>query len=251
MIPDNPGVIDVVIHGIPLHRSLIFRFLIIGAVYNVRDCGFIVHKIRSIFPTGLLKLYYTFIKIHDMRSLVLALMSTLPFSLFAQGVFTNQTNTALQEVIGDYPNQFKNIQGDLLSAEAQTTDYYSKVSLPGAVSAVITRYSSSGDNMICSWKCLLSQSEDFDVIAPKYKELYNQLKNSIIKIDGQKPFILNGIYEMPTERKKFTTSEFYLLPSIGTMGKLKIELTLEYYVTEWKMAILVYDQKAEGSLVME
>lgn len=187
-----------------------------------------------------------------MKSLALAVMLYLPSLTFAQGVFTNQASAALQKVIGDYPNHFKNIQGDPVNTEAQSTDYASKVLMPGALSAVVTRYSSTGDKSnIFSWKCVLSQSEDFGTIAGKYRELYNQLKNSIIKVEGQKPFILNGVYEAPTEEKKFTTTDFYLLPSTGNMKKLKVELTLEYYVTEWEMAILVYDQKEEEAFVKE
>jgi uncharacterized protein involved in tolerance to divalent cations len=186
-----------------------------------------------------------------MKSLTLAFMIALPVYISGQGVFTNQTSTALQQVIGDYPNHFRNIQGDLLSSEPQSTDYTSKVLIPGALNAVVTRYNTAVDKDIYSWKCLLTESEDFDVISKKYKELYNQIKNSIIKIDGQKPFILNGTYETPTEDKKFATSEFYLLPSTGAMRKLKVELTLEYYVTEWKMALAVYDQKEEDAFVRE
>ena len=187
-----------------------------------------------------------------MKNLTLALMLSLPMLAFSQGVFNNQASAALQKVIGDYPNHFKNIQGDVVNKEAQSTDYTSNVLLPGALSAVVTRYSSTNDkNNIYTWKCVVTESEDFAVISKKYKELYNQLRNSIIKIDGQKPFILNGTYETPTEEKKFTTTDFYLLPSTGSMKKLKVELTLEYYVTEWKMAVLVYDQKEEDSFVME
>jgi uncharacterized protein involved in tolerance to divalent cations len=187
-----------------------------------------------------------------MKSLALALMLTLPSLVHAQGVFNNQASAALQKVIGDYPNHFKNIQGDVVNTEAQSTDYSSKVLFPGAMSAVVTRYSTTNEkNNLYTWKCVISQSEDFEVISKKYKELYNQLKNSIIKIDGQKPFILNGSYEIPTADKKFTTTDFYLLPSTGDMKKLKVELSLEYYVTEWKMSIVVYDQKEEDSFVME
>ncbi|MBA4167914.1 MAG: hypothetical protein H0X41_10295 [Chitinophagaceae bacterium] len=187
-----------------------------------------------------------------MKSLALALILVLPTLIFAQGVFNNQTNVALQKVIGDYPNHFKNIQGDVVNTETQSTDYISKVMIPGALSAVVTRYSSTNEkNNIYTWKCVVTQSEDFDAISKKYKELYNQLKNSIIKIDGQKPFILNGTYEVPDEEKKFTITDFYLLPSTGNMKKLKVELSLEYYVTEWKMAVIVYDQKEEDSFVME
>lgn len=199
----------------------------------------------------LLKGFSIFIEIPYMKSLALTLILAMPAIAPAQGVFSNQTSATLQKVICDYPNHFKNIQGDLVSSEAQSADYNSKVSIPGALSAVVTRYSSSDAKSVYSWKCVIKESEDFESISSLYHQLYNQLKNSIIKIEGQKPFILNGSYEAPTEEKKFTTSDFYLLPATGDMKKLKVELTLEFYVTEWKMAIQVYDQGEEDAFVKE
>ena len=86
-------------------------------------------------------------------------------------------------------------------------------------------------------------SEDFSAVSVKYQELHTQIKNSIIKVEGEKPFILNGNYGAPASEKKFVTSDFYLLPSSGEMKNLKIELTMEYYVTEWKLALLVYENE--------
>ncbi len=187
-----------------------------------------------------------------MRNLTLILTLFIPTVMFGQGVFNNTASTALQQVIGDYPNHFKNIQGEIVSKEAQSTDYSSTVALPGSISAVVTKYSSTNEkNNLYTWKCLISQSEDFEMMAKKYKELYGQLRNAIIKIEGRPPFILNGNYEVPSEDKKFAITDFYLLPSSGNMKKLKIELSLEFYVTEWKMALTVYDQKEEGAFVKE
>lgn len=179
-------------------------------------------------------------------------MLVLPSVVFAQGVFSNQASATLQQVIGDYHNHFRNIQGDLVSKEAQSADYASKVVLPGALNAVVTRYNSTNEkNNAITWKCLVTQSDDFAAVARKYRELYEQLKNAIIKVDGEKPFILNGTYEAPTDDRKFTATDFYLLPSTGSLKKLKVQLTLEYYVTEWKMALMVYDSKEEESFVMQ
>ena len=181
-----------------------------------------------------------------MRSLVILLISALPMVSPAQGVFSNSASAALQTVIGDYPNRFRNIKGDVLNKDPQSTDYISKVQIPGSVKTVITGYTAEAGREMYSWRCLMFESEDFDIVSRRYRELHAQIRNSIIKIEGEKPFILNGNYEIPDEGKKFTTSAFYLLPASGDMKKLKIELTMEYYVTEWKVALLVYDQEQEA-----
>lgn len=185
-----------------------------------------------------------------MKGPIVALLLLIPFCLPAQGVFTNQTNTALQQVISDYPNKFRNIKGQVVNEDPQTTDYVSKVQIPGASNAVITKYSSTDEREIYSWKCIIAESEEFEVMEKKYKELFNQIKNSIVKVEGQKPLILNGNYEAPTEEKRFVASSFNLLPAGSSLAKIKVELTLEYFVTEWKISLLVFDQEEE-SIVME
>ncbi len=184
-----------------------------------------------------------------MKGPIIALLLLIPVYMPAQGVFTNQTNTALQKVIGDYPNKFDNIKGQLISKDPQTTDYQSKVQIPGAGNAVVTRYSSSEEREIYSWKCVITESEEFEVIKKKYNDLYNQIRNTIVKVEGEKPLILNGNYESPTEEKRFVTSSFNLVPSVGKMGRIKVELALEFFITEWKISLLVFDQ--EEAIVMQ
>jgi hypothetical protein len=180
-----------------------------------------------------------------MKDLTLLFLLILPGLTYSQGAFTNQTHQALQKVISDYPNHFKNIKGDLIGQDPQTSDFRSNVDIPGSVNAVITKYSSESEVEIYSWKCLMMETEDFDDVSRKYNELYNQILNSIIKVDGQKPFILNGNFEAPTESKKFSNSSFYLLPAAsGELKRLKVELSLGFYVTEWKLSLMVYDDEA-------
>lgn len=184
-----------------------------------------------------------------MKNLTLVILLAMPFRMSAQSVFTNQTNTALQQVIGDYPNHFRNIKGAVVNEDPQSTDFESKVAIPGASQTVVTKYSSTGEKEIYSWKCTMGQAEEFDSAAVQYKQLYSEIKNSIVKIEGEKPFILTGSYETPTDEKRFMASTFSLLPSTGGLSKLKVVLALEYFVTEWKITLSVYDQ--EEAVVME
>src|SRR5690606_23396518 len=145
----------------------------------------------------------------------------------------------------DYPS-FRKIKGPAVTTDPQSTDFRSNVVIPGSLNSIITRYSSDDDQETYSWKCVLLESEDFEVASKKYRDLYSQISNSIIKIHGEKPFILNGSYEAPTEEKRFNSTAFHLLPAApGYLKQIKVELTLEYYVTEWKLTLLVYGQEEE------
>ncbi|HVM87441.1 MAG TPA: hypothetical protein VMT76_04585 [Puia sp.] len=161
--------------------------------------------------------------------------------LLAQGTFTNTTSATLEKVIRDYPNRFKDIKGEVIVQNPQTTEYQSRVHVPGSSSCTVTRYNSV-KNDVYSWECILLQTEDFNTAKNKFREIFNQIKNSIIKLNGDKPYILNGQYEVPSEEKKFTTVVFELLPAVGEMKKVKIDLSLQAQITEWKLSLSVYDQ---------
>ncbi|HEX4850368.1 MAG TPA: hypothetical protein VFV08_06155, partial [Puia sp.] len=92
-----------------------------------------------------------------------------------------------------------------------------------------------------SWSCTAFITKDFNTAKSKYKEIYEQIANTIIKVDGQKPFIISGQYRTPYEERKLTAVLFELLPAVGEMKKLKIELDLQYVVSEWKVTLNVYD----------
>ena len=159
----------------------------------------------------------------------------------SQGVFNNTTNSALQKVIEDYPNKFSNIKGELLAENVQTVDFDSKVRIPG-IPCILTQYSST-KKAVYSWRAELLEEEGFDEAKKRYKELYNQIRNTIIKIEGEKPFILNGSYQAPTEDRKFNTVIFQLLPSGRDMEKLQVELSMNYMVTTWKITLTVYERE--------
>jgi hypothetical protein len=170
--------------------------------------------------------------------------------LSAQGVFSNQTNGALEKVIQDFPNQFKNIRGALLQSNQRSSQYKSNIAIPGSVSTTVTQYTAA-DKHLVSWQSTVYSSAQFEEAKKRFKELYGQIKNTIIKLDGEKPVILNGQYEMPTEDKKYTTVLFDLLPATGATQKLKIDLMLEKANSEWKIVLSVYDkEKKQGESIV-
>lgn len=162
-------------------------------------------------------------------------------SSFAQGAFSNNTSAGLEKVIQDYPNRFKNIKGEVIIENPQTTEYKSIIQIPGASSCIVTRYSGA-KNDIYGWGCILLTTEDFNAAKNKFREIYAQIKNSIVKIQGEKPFILNGKYEVPSQGKKFTTVIFELIPAVGEMKKVIVDLSIQYEITGWKVSLSVYDR---------
>lgn len=126
----------------------------------------------------------------------------LVFTATAQGVFSNQTNIALKKVIEDY------------------------------------RFSSK---KAFTWDRELFTSTDFEQARNKFSELYQQIHNTIIRLEGERPVILNGVFEMPDKSKKRTTIIFNFLPATGAVQKLKVELQLLSHDGNWTIYLQVYE----------
>ncbi|MBS1566144.1 MAG: hypothetical protein JST39_17300 [Bacteroidetes bacterium] len=179
--------------------------------------------------------------------IVLAL--ALSAGAVAQGVFTNQTNGALEKVIQDYPNQFKNIKGDLLASSPKESEYKSNVVIPGAESSTVI---TCAERHLVSWQTVLYSNADFDKVETKFKELYGQIKNTIVRIEGERPVILNGKYETPEEGRAHTTVAFDILPVTGTTRQLKVDLTIRKRRNgHWMVLLSVYDSdRREEELIV-
>ena len=110
---------------------------------------------------------------------LLLLILSVYSSTIAQGVFSNQTNNTLEKVVQDYPRQFKNIKGELLSSKPGSAEYKSIITIPGAVSTTITQAAVS-HKQIVSWQSVLYSSNEFGAAKAHFEELFNQIKNTII-----------------------------------------------------------------------
>lgn len=178
-----------------------------------------------------------------MKSIVILIIGfSLTIACHSQGVFTNDVNSALQKVIQDYPNHFINLKGSQVAGTLPMVQYHSTVEVPGSLNCMLMQYSAI-KKVSYSWNCVMLESEKFSEAKNKFTELFNQIKNTIVKIEGEKPFILNGTYEVPSDEKKFTSVIFQLLPATSGMQNLKVELSLQHNINDWKVTIAVYDHE--------
>jgi len=177
-----------------------------------------------------------------MRSIYLTLACLLnAVLLFSQDdVFSNKTNVALEKVIRDYPNRFHNIKGEMIAQHAQMAEYKSTITVPGASYCSIWKYNVA-NNEVYDWNCTTFNSPNFMQARAKFKEIYDQIENTIIKVEGQKPFIINAQYLTPSELHNLNSISFELLPAVNEMKNLKIDLTLEKESNIWKVKLSVYE----------
>jgi hypothetical protein len=182
------------------------------------------------------------------QAVISACFSLSVFSVSAQlrlPTIDQSISNELAKVVKDYPNHFQNITGELIIQNPQSTDYQSTVKLKDAEDCIVTEYASKKQNHY-SWQAKLFTTDDFDAAAKKFKTCYNQLQNMAVKI-GQQAYHFTGTYESPTDEKKFTTVLFESAAKDELMGKLKIELLMEYEMLEWKIKIAVYEREREDN----
>ena len=113
--------------------------------------------------------------------IVLCLFLTSYTRLLSQGVFDNNTHSALQKVIADYPNDFRNIRGEKIAGKS--SEFHSTIQVPGSQHCVFVEGQSRKN---FTWECQFMATSDFDKASKRFKEIYESVKNSIIKIDGSR-----------------------------------------------------------------
>ncbi|MEO5682831.1 MAG: hypothetical protein ABIQ88_09325 [Chitinophagaceae bacterium] len=180
-----------------------------------------------------------------------ALLLILLFSTcsIAQGVFSNQTNYTLEKVVQDYPSQFKNIRGELISSGAGAEAYKSTIAIPGALTTTITQ-SAANQKQVLSWESVLYKGSDFKAASSRFEQLFNQIKNTIIKPRGERAVIVNGMYASPSAEMAVSTIQFDMLPPTVLLQKMNIDLTMQNSGSQWTISLRVYDKEPkEGQIV--
>ena len=153
----------------------------------------------------------------------------------------------IKKVIHDYPNQFSNLKGELIVQNPQSTDYACNFKVNGAEEASITQYSAANKYNICSWQAIMLTTDDFEAAKKEFKSLYGQLNNLSAKMEEGVYLRLKADYEMPIEEKKFNSIIFSVDNGSSTLKKLKVELTMQYELLEWKVKVLVYEKEREDN----
>ena len=149
----------------------------------------------------------------------------------------------IKQLVADYPNHFYNILGDVIEKNPQSTDYNCSVKITGAEKSTITIYSSD-KKTICGWEGLMLTTENFEDAKKKYKALYTQL-NNLAASAGDGDFHFKGNYDAPVEERKFAGSILTPDNKSNPFSKLKLEISLQYELLEWKVRLLIYDKERE------
>ena len=161
------------------------------------------------------------------------------------GLSNSDLRQALEKVIADYPGDFATLKGEVLHNNPQTVEYASLLQFKSAENNTITQY--SGKEPVYSWQALMFTTEEFTEVEKKYKALYKDLKAVTLTLNRDYSYRLEGTYDAPTESRKFASSVFRLVPGATSLPKVKVELSLQYELMEWKIFLSVYQKEREDN----
>ena len=185
-----------------------------------------------------------------MQKTVVALLLIVICSLFSTSSFSQTLKLPsvsplpgdVKRLIADYPNRFANVLGDEIAKNPQSADYNCSVKISGAEKSIITLYSSASGSS-CGWEGEMLVTENFEEARKKYKSLYNQLNN----LSTNQGFLLKGSYDDPAEEKKFAGSVLSPDKTVNGFTRLRLEISLQYELLEWKVRVLLYDREREDN----
>jgi len=166
------------------------------------------------------------------------------FSLASQVIPTKNTlQTDIAKVISDYPNGFKNIMGDEIVENPQTTEYECVITVRDAMKCKLIKYSSNVKE-ICSWEAEMIKTDDFETASKKFKSIYNSLQHLSVDINGTTA-VFKGDYVKPSDAIKFTTIVLDPGDKTPELKHLKLALVLETEMLDWVIRIQVYEKERE------
>ena len=156
-------------------------------------------------------------------------------------------HTVIDSVLKDFPNNLRNITGQLVLAQGEFENYASMVELPGAESCIITRWHSIEDTT-ASFQAQMFRSENFSEASRQYHELFRQLQGCYLKmVDGSK-FYLAGDWEPAKEEAPFTTSTLRLQTGDERYKEVKVEVELVFQITDWAGHINIVSKKRDDKV---
>jgi len=178
-----------------------------------------------------------YVKTLGLFTFLILLLNSSSAQLSSLSLRKNDIFGGVEQVIRDYPNQFKNITGELITENPQSSDYRCTVKIDNTEESFITKYTATNKE-IYSWQALVLTTENFEEAKRKFKSLFNELNNRLIDAA-----YLKGTYEAPAEEKKFTNVLFSFPTSDENFKRLKVELVMEAALMEWKVRLLIYDRE--------
>jgi len=177
--------------------------------------------------------------------LVMAIASAhAQLSLFKKDPANPGFGKAVEQILGDFPYNYKHLTGDLVLQEGELWHYAPTVSIPGAQSCVIAHYH-SGLDTTASYQGFMYAAEDFEDAAKEYRRLYHQLKGCKLRMVDGSAYFLDGELDAPAEEKDFVVSLLKIQTADDRYKLFKVELEMLYKIDHFEININFITRKKD------
>lgn len=155
--------------------------------------------------------------------------------------------SVIDAVLRDFPNNLRNITGELVLAQGEFENYASVLALPESQHCTITRWHSTRDTTV-SWQAAMLTTDNFGKADHAYQELYRKLQQCYIQLTDGTVVYLKGNWEPARESASFTTSTLRVELDDQRYKEVRIELELVYQLAEWGVNINIFSKKPDDEV---
>ena len=183
------------------------------------------------------------------KFLILFLNLLFAFSLSAQIKHaTTFIKPKLDEVIKDFPNQFKTIKGKPLTESDQNMEYVSGVVIKDAMETKLIKYSNQNYTSWV-WECKLFETENLDRLKRQYKMYYNDIsEKSLLNKTSAIHLIAVSPYSSPSEELRLWSNQFIVKDAPDEYKNLVVDLVAEYINFQWTVYLRAYDKEKDEEM---
>ncbi len=150
---------------------------------------------------------------------------------------------SLHKIISSFKNNFRSIQGNIISAQADVDTYEANTAVPGAEKAVLFRFHSIEDTT-ASWQGTMYSGESYNEAARIYKNIFRLVNKTHLLIDN----IAMGFssqMEEPTESLRFTASTLKAISTNAAYTHFIAEVEMINSYTGWQVHLNLHNKKAD------
>jgi len=155
-------------------------------------------------------------------------------------------NDSLTEIVINFKNGFKLIQGKELAPETGMEVYQSIITLPGTLHCDISRYHSKFDTT-ASWQGVMYEGDNYEDAVKIYKKTFSLINKSRIKWFDKSIVSFKGQLEKPNENISFSISILQLNVTDAQYKNFVAEIELTSSYSGWEVHLNLHSKKDDTS----
>lgn len=156
-------------------------------------------------------------------------------------------HAGLQEVLLDFPYNFKNIKAQLLESLGEYEKYQSRIILPNSINCFVENFN-SGLDTTASWNAELLRTELKEEALYLYKKMNGRLKSCKIRVVDGSVYYLSGEFDEFTEDKDFVITKYKFQTADERFRNFYVNLELSYDIYEWRVSVYMGSKVGDADM---